>query len=45
MCHHWADDRDAEWERMTDELPEEDPESQDPDREHDEVIETPAADD
>lgn len=45
MCHHWATDRDAEWERVTEELAEEDPESEEPERDHDEVLEAPTADD
>jgi hypothetical protein len=45
MCHHWAGDRDAEWEQVSEDLPEEDPELQEPEREHDERVEAPTADD
>lgn len=45
MCHHWASDRDVEWEKVTDELPEEDPELEEPEREHEPTVEAPRADD
>lgn len=45
MCHHWAGDRDAGWERVSEELAEEDPETDPPEREYDERVEAPSADD
>lgn len=41
MCHHWATDRDAEWERVSEALPEDDPEQQEPEREHEATVEAP----
>jgi hypothetical protein len=50
MCHHWADDRDRTWERVSEDLPEEDPEGMDPERRPEEAddavedVEVPADD-
>jgi hypothetical protein len=41
MCHHWVSDRDHVWEDAREELPEEDPEDEEPRPEH----VTPTADD
>lgn len=44
MCHHWGDDEDADWEQLMEDLPEDDPESQEPKPER-KVIDPPRLDD